>query len=604
MECVFHLVCLRWWWRANCDRFLTMNSFGTRLWQMCVRHAGALVLACVFGLLMVYPFIQYQHDLGTAYQGIQRPIQDDELFYLSVIREAMDGRPDVRNPYFWEQRNVLPQQVFLGEYLLAQPLLWFHLDVVEGRLMYNVVLPFVSCLLTYAIAYVISRSRLQAILSTMLLLFGLFTFVFLRPVSPQLNFVFWLTEFLLLYLFATRPTSLVLTGASAVNLGALFYLYPYYWTQDAALVAILALLLWREHRRKALHALAILGGAGIVASYYVYTTMRAAHESGYLETLTRIGTIFSHAPGAVKIFALSAVLLTVIVVLVKRRRLSIGPEFFFFVAVIVSGMVASNQQVVSGRIFQFSLHYQMQIVFGALFCCLYLVREGVVGAATRRTFACLAVCALLAFGLSDGHGLWAYVEKIRTIPVDDRWIQRYAPAFAWMRAHAATDDVVYANRLASELLPVYTQTKVFFADAASVLTISDQAYEDRYILNHYVDSFTPEYIRTNQRSLFCVRYLNRASQKRQQDLLRHALRLSTTTESLVPDAAVAQIQERARMLQSQRLEDGLARYRVDYVLWDKARDPHWSFDDRPAFTKVFENAETAIYHVSLSSPSV
>lgn len=562
------------------------------------RHAAALFLAAVIGGLMVYPLLAQERALGVDFRGIAPVLQDDELLYLALVRFAADGAFPVANPYFWEHRQTVSALSSIASPVLALPSLVAGVDVFAGRLLWNVLLPAAAFLLTYAVAVAVSRSRALAAGAGLFLVVGLFGHLFLRPVSPQFNLVFWLLHVLVLHRLVTRPPTRWVVGAGMLSFGALFYVYPYYWTHALLLAAFLAAaLVATGDRRRAWAVAALAAGGLLLAVPAIAMSVRAAQEPGYADTLVRLGMVRTHWPGAVRIVALAAVSLGALAAGRRWRRLPADAEFLLFAAIAASIAVASNQQVVTGRAFLFSSHYHVQAVFGAVFTLLYAVRASLPALRPRLAAAALG-CAVVAALAGTGQGIAAYARSLPAVAHESRQIQRYAGAFDWIRREADPDAVIYANELASEYLPAHTGRYVFFAVSAANLTATDAEWEERFLLSRYWDDVTPAYVREHQRALFFSGKAVAHDAARQQDRVRRFLGGAVPHRELVPDDAVAAIIRRAQDIQAQPFEAGVARYRVDYVLWDKETDPAWEFAGRPGYEQVFEDGTIVLYRVA------
>ncbi|MBI4919680.1 hypothetical protein HY838_00005, partial [Candidatus Azambacteria bacterium] len=105
------------------------------------KHWAILILAIFIGVLMVLPYFYFESRLGKDYKGIFPEIVNDEFFYYAEINDAVSGHFMAGNAYLWEHKNELPQSIFLTEYLLAQPIKLFNLDINTARLIYNFLLP-------------------------------------------------------------------------------------------------------------------------------------------------------------------------------------------------------------------------------------------------------------------------------------------------------------------------------------------------------------------------------------------------------------------------------------------------------------------------------
>src|SRR3989344_3251093 len=194
-----------------------------------LKNKTAVILAVILGFLMIWPHLHFIVALGGEFKGVLPSLVNDELFYNARVKDVLDGYQTIGNAYLFEHKDSLPIQ-FLSEYLLAQPLKVFGLTAIQGRFLYNLLLPPLSFLLTYLAFCLITKSRFWSVAFSSLLFFGLYLNNFLRTVSPQLNFIFWLTQFIFIWQLIKNGQSRKLLLSNVVNLGLLFYIYPYYWT--------------------------------------------------------------------------------------------------------------------------------------------------------------------------------------------------------------------------------------------------------------------------------------------------------------------------------------------------------------------------------------
>src|SRR3989344_8044075 len=93
------------------------------------KHYFAVTLAIIFGALMILPFIYFQIKLGSDFRGIFPEIINDGMFYYARIKDVADGHSFLSNAYLFEHKGGLPQQLFLAEYILAQPIKLFDLNI-------------------------------------------------------------------------------------------------------------------------------------------------------------------------------------------------------------------------------------------------------------------------------------------------------------------------------------------------------------------------------------------------------------------------------------------------------------------------------------------
>ena len=538
-------------------------------------HWPALALALLVGLVMVLPALGAKLRSGISFDHPANIRIDDEYWYFARIREVLDGHPTIGNPYLWEHKSKPPSPVFLGEWILAQPIRLVGGGVVAWGVIYDFFLPAIITLLTYSCLYVITRLRWLAVLGAVFLILGWSPSDFGRAVSPQFNVVFWLSQFLLLERLvraheAARPLSR-LAVLSAVNFGLLFYLYPYYWSFYFVLLAFLGALFWYRRERRMVGALLItLGGGLVIAAPFFLHTLRAMQLPEYAETLRRISMIDSHFPSGIAIVVPGLALLAVVGALTWKGIVPRTRHLAVLVVGVFAIMLSANQHVLTGRNFEFSSHYAPLALFWFTFLGGFLIsavwlRLG----AMRFRIGCgiaLVVIAMAAWNFRD-TGAWFRPLPAEALAASAENLE----LFAWLNEHAEPDAVVFAPLSVSHLMPIYTAANVFFAVPARLSFLPDAEVLDRFLLNHYGERVSREGVLANERAIFGVQFINAAAHARQGNKLRGLLGLRQKPVDPLPDEAVERALERWRELGRTDFRSALERYRVDYLVSETAR---------------------------------
>lgn len=607
----------------------------------------ALFLALVLGALMVLPFFYFEAKLGKDFKGIFPEIVNDSDFYYARIRDVADGHPTLGNAYLWEHKNELPQQ-FLAEFILAQPIKLFGVGITAARLIYNFLLPAIAFLLTYAAFFSILRKKAWSLMFSSSLFFGLYLTSFIRPVSPQFNFIFWLTQFIFLWLLVnshhntntrmyandtnnaddtnksipvirvirmSKFRSLVLLCANALNFGFLFYIYPYYWTFYLIFFGILFAAYFFNNRALSYKILSIAGGGLILAIPYFYFNYLASQLPYYTETLTRLGMIYSRFPSGLRIMLWSFIGLAAFGWFLWRRIIKLNEQTVFFISGIVSSIIAVNQHLLTGKNLEFSSHYDTGAIFFVAFALAYLISQ--YDASTANKLFYLKLILTIIISVVAVNGLRGYSKQIFASNKEGVYIQNYAPIFEWLNKNTPKDSVVYTNPSLSRLIPVYTANNVFYVTGANLFYISDSEVLDRFILNNFFsafggsasrsgsetpqgrttggENFSKDFVIENVRSVYGVRYIDAYGHAVQGNKLRRLLGLKPEPEIYLPDEAVQKVVFRAEELQKDNFLTGLEKYRVDYFIWDKNKNPDWRIGE--SFLPVFKSADITIYRV-------
>jgi len=558
------------------------------------KHLVALIFALAFGALLTAPFI-YSKFIATEAKDIIPKISSDQLFYEARIKDVMDGYPWIGNAYIWEHKNSLSQQLFLTEFLLAQPLKFFHSSLFNGRIIYNLILPAVTFLLAYFAFYFVSKSQFFANLSAIFLFFGLFLFRFFQPISPQFNFIFWLSQFIFLWLLIKKPKSTVIWLCNLFNFGLLFYVYTYYWTFYIILFAILAVVYFfnKNTRYLSLKILGIIGGGLALGSFYFYQLYSASQLPEYLQALARIGMINSHFPSGLKIVAVSAIVGLLFFICFRFKIISLDKYSLFFAAGILTSVIAVNQHVITGRNLEFSSHYYMSAVFFGGFACAFLwvnfIKSFPRYLKVIKIPFLIVVILVVVLNLRNLPGIFSSVRSQATSNV------RYSRVIKWINENIKNESVVYANENLSVLIPVYTKNDVFYERFANLFIMPDTEVLDRFILNNFFENFDENFVTQNYRSIFGVYYIDKFSHNQSANKVKVLLGLKPEPAPLLPKEAVDKVITRARQLQKKDFESEISKYRVDYFVFDKKFDDWQLLKKKGFLSKVFENDDFIIY---------
>lgn len=554
------------------------------------KHWLAIVLAIFLGLTVTGPYVYFRIKLGLNFQGINRQMADDSMFYLARIRDVIDGHPTLSNAYLWEHKNGPPQQLFLAEYLLAKPIEWLRLDIATGQLVYNFILPAVIFLLSYTAIFLIFPDKFWAVILSIIANFGLFLFSLFRPVSPQFNFIFWLSQFIFIWLLINGHRSKKIIAANIINFGLLFYIYPYYWTYYLIFFFLLAAAYFLRNKNLTFDLLKIIIGGLILAGYYFYYSFQASQLPYFEETMTRLQLIYSRFPSGINVLMWSGLLLVLIFVFLRLKLIQMSKETFFFSIGATASIIAVNQHIITNRNFEFSSHYYMLAVFFCLFGIAYLLSH-----LSAKTLRLAAVISVVLFMILAGRNLIRYSQAY----VFDNWnqSQKYGPAIEWLNQNTPPDSVVYASEHVSQLLSVYTANNVFYARYANLFLMSDDEVIERFVINNYFETIDRDFIIANDRAIFGVRYIDRYGHAVQGNKLRRLLGLKLEPEIYLPQPVVDATISMAQKVQSGNFEEKLKKFRVDYIIWDKIIDPNWHFDNQKFVKTIFENRNFKIYKI-------
>lgn len=566
-------------------------------------HVWAFGLAIVASVIVAFPQIYFRIDHATdgIYQGIEL-LPDSP--WSARVREIQDGhnlgsiyyKDGKDNPYLFQP---------LGSMTVASMGKLFSLDINDTLLLSRFMLPFLTFVLMYAFAYLVSREKLVAAAFAAILTFaegalsgsglsllaqGISPEDFLRmsrPVNPAMIYILFF-GFLVPFWQFYRTRDWRWGAASVLLLAANFYNYFYTWTYLYAFGGILGLtLLFQKEWRRAIEVAGVYIGAVVLAIPYGYNLYRASLSPVYEEVGLRNGIINTHEPLFVGFVALGA--LALFLALYPREEKG---GYWFGLALLAAPFVTMNQQLLTGKVLQaghyhWFFHKPIALLFVLSIGYLLFVRWNL--EAYARTLAVLAVCASVALGVFVQ--IDSYRHEYReggTIAIER---QKYGPAMEWLNANAAPEEVVLANDEASHMVVIYTPLNVFYHRAGmySLASTKERLLDQQFMfyrLRGVTSADAKEVFSEERRDISATIYG------------MHYRELLGSYEAM-PDAELeeftAQYRQALIVPAATWISEMLKKYEVSYVLWDAQKDPAWNPEAYPFLVEAARFGNIALY---------
>ncbi len=570
-----------------------------KVYQFIKSNIGIILLGILASVITIYPQIYFEYKLGNSYRGVYRAINGDELYYLARGQDVLDGHSTLGNPYIYELKNKPPIQFFLPDYISAKGLAWTGLNIEQMYFVYDILWPFVLTLLTYLSLFYLTKSKSWAVWGTVYLFFGLFFFYFNRPISPQLISIFFLSLFIFLTLFIQsdgRNKKYLLL--SIINFGLLFYVYTYFWTYYFVIIAISAVVFFlKKEKRLASGLLSVLIGGLFFGSYYFYSSFSATKLPEYWDTLTRLGMIFSHFPSGIIIVVLGLLVFLLYFVLWQKEILSDRLNIFILSGVI-AGMIVVNQHVITGKNLEFTLHYYLPVIYWYVFAIIFALANSKISQSLKVSIF-IASYLVIVFVTAAGNQMYMnpvkYFNFFSKISEEEIYPEKYADTFDWLNKNTNKDDVVFADETLSEYVPAYTHDNVFFARFANLHFMTDEEIFRRFYIASIFNNFNKQYVADNYKSLYGVRFLDKYGHDLQINKVRKYLGLGPVKADFLPDGAINQVLDVVSDMRNKKPVDLFSIYRINFFVWDKAKDTNWDLDKLSFLNIVYQSGDIAIY---------
>ena len=568
-------------------------------------HRWAFVLAALTSIIVAFPQIYLRFE--PSYQGIEL-IPDSP--WSGRVREIQDGHGFGSIPYK-DGKNDPYLHLPLGTMVVAYMGEVFSLDINNTFLLSRLVLPFIAFLLIYAFVFLLSRDRLAALSAASLLTladsvlnyYDLFRFLkglpegmsptnFLelsRPVYSAMTlitFFGFLTSFFRFFQTKNWRWGVVAT----LILGLEFYNYFYTWTYLYAFGVILGTIFlirkeWSEMRLVA----GVYLGALVVAIPYAINLYKASLYPTYAVTALRHGMVETHMPVFIGLVALVALIVFFFGFPKANKR-----KYFFGLALLLAPIITLNQQVITGKALQtghyhWYFHRPIAVIFVLVIVFGFFIRKNLFS--SRRLVATFLIIGSFVTGvfIQAASYLNTYEGRDGGYTAIER--QKYGPVMDWLNTNAEKEAVVLANNEASQVTIIYTSLNAFHHRSGQLfLAASEERLLDAVFTIYLLRGVDAG----EARQVFQDEIKSISS-----DVYGIYYRETTGSYAGIPEEKFEEIvklyTDGLKTPASKWLYEMFKKYDVEYIIWDKIKDPSWNLGRFNYLTEVFEFGGMAIY---------
>lgn len=507
-------------------------------------HKLALAGAIIVGLIYVLPNIFFIMTLGENYHGLPMMQTANEDFYLARIQKIMDGHSLLGPAVFYENRNQGSLTPAGGEILYALAGCLFRLSPVNVLIASRFILLFILFLLIYSLIHLVSvniysiSNKLNAVAGALFITLGydLIDFktawlfltgqinggnflIWTRPVNPIMGGIFLLAFLLCLWAIIRpgRNRKVAIAGAG-IFLALAIYSYFFSWGVAVSVLAILGIIYILEKRIDLLKSLAYVGLTALILTLpYWYFSWQLSGQPEYKQALLRNGLFYTHYPVLNKVLlaALAVYALITIFLFIKRKTLPLWSElmnseeqknrlqdwYIFSVVLLLGGLWAFNQQVITGRTvwpFHF-VQYTIPLAIIAVLALFYNLT------AVKWPKICLTILSAIV-AVSLGWGIFSQAKIYKIYYNYYAGLQTYGPLFDWLN-NQPKDSVVFVLDETNNfynlngLVPAFTHANVYASTWAYNLIDPDRIY-DSYLAGLRLKAVTADgidnYIKENR----------------------------------------------------------------------------------------------------------
>jgi hypothetical protein len=560
-------------------------------------HLLAILLAVVVSLASGLPEIYLVSALGEKYNGVFPEISGDQLYYDARAQESRDGYPQLGNPYILELREAPGVSFWVPDAIISKGGQMLGLDVQHTFAFFNFILPPILFLVTYVILLTATRSRTAALLGAALFHLGLYVESFIRSPSPQFNFLFVELTFLAAVWFVQKRA--YSAYALAVTLGVLFYVYPYYWTfmfgaVGMFFVATLFIRSLKEYRKP---LFLVLGAGTLIGLPTLIQMAEIANVPAYQETVFRLGMIYSRTPAGIgSIAACGIVILSYLIFHWRKIHAFDDAMYWFMGSAVLGGIIASNNQIFTGKNLEFSSHYFLPAIYTALIAVTYLISQyGHEFPYARSKFTKRFFIGIVAIYIGYGS-----VTSIAPLLDASSYIssQKYGSIITWTKANIPSEKVILTGRYLGDILPGYTSTRIFYSRNANLHVMTDEEAWTRFILQYWDEELTDEFLSAQIGAIWGAHYYDEYGRVMQLNKLRKVLGLSQESVELLPIPVRESFRTFASTLKKSPPADVLGERQIDYAITEAGYTlPSWLKTQYPDMRSTFTDGEFTVFEL-------
>lgn len=452
------------------------------------RNYLVIVFFFVVGFVSVAPQILSIIKIGNEYKGIHFIYINDELTYMAGVRDVVDGHWLSGSPFFYEYKYLTPTALPWGNYFYAILVLISGISLVNILILSKFLFPALLFILVYLLIIRLTENENNTLLAKISAVTGgLFVtlgydlldyrwlWAFLTGEIEESHLLLWtrpvnpITGALLIFVFLFSIRSLINRKRVVLNIfvaGAVSGLMIYYFFSWGIALSFLGSVILIDLFRKKYRDVVYLFFVSLINFFvslpFWLNIFKNAGSTDGNRQLERMGMYFTHAPVINKVLLATLLffLPTFIYRFFKQKKTGKAVEewWWFCLSLVLSGFVAFNQQIITGR----TIWYHHFVQYTIPFCMVILIVWLFNFVRPRCPNLWLLVVSVIAFsslmiGIKSGLSYNYNIE-------DFKRLQNYGNLVDWLNNNAPKDCVVLVKEDGEELtniIPAFTHCNVF-----------------------------------------------------------------------------------------------------------------------------------------------
>jgi len=575
-------------------------------------HWPAFVVAFLACAIVILPGILGRIAAGPSYQGVYYSSNGDWLYYAARVQEFAEGHSG-GNPYIYEHAED-PGVITSGaEFVLAFIIRTFHIDTITLLIIFDIISPLITTLLLYALLFRLSKSRWLA--STIpLLLIVTNIWILNKAIHPQINLPILL---LLIYVWfgllsqlqQREPSQILATKLRTmykpillcgILLGSLYFIYLYDWSFLFVAFACSAIfaLIFRRRDVAILNAL-IVGVSAPFAIGYLFLIQNAFSSPYYQELAARNGVYHTHLPETLPRTLVALVAIVILALLIRSANLKFDRTAIGAFGLIAANLIYPNYNVIIGTVYQIAAHWAFMpvIIFaiGAAFVYPYIKCPTGNSAQYVRIFA---MCFLALFVFKTYRYAVYMSSPVTSAGINEFVnVQRYGKILEYLRTSTPENSVVLTDEQLSYFIPAFTHNYIYYHEYMYSYPANNREFIERYLLSN---QFNSNVLQDENLGIGPKRDLLWQSRYRIEETAQYRILYGEDVEKpydMEKERAYVRNIKRDLEISVGISLEGLKKYRIDYIVWDKKQNPEWSFPESGEVEQIFEANDLFIYKI-------
>jgi len=581
-----------------------------------LKHKAAFLNAVIMAFIIFAPVIFFPFVIKDAYRGINiGNFEVDEFQYMAKGREILEGHKlgniVLREGKDWH--NI--QQTYI-EYLFMAPVKILGLNNANVPIVFYT-FGFMGTLLLILINlsffWQISSDTLLS-LAAALFAVGGYTLVtwyypnlsglnnsdiniYSRPSVPLYASLF-LFLCLNLLIKSTQSEKFSYVVWSGVSLGALFYTYFYGWTFAYAILGALFCVYLLKKDFKSAKKVFFVGVIGLLSGSYVLFSL---FEITHSEIGKRI-LLFTESHGRYFSFSkIAFIALAASLIYWFRNRKNLAWPILLAISsaswIVLNQQIITNQSLQPGHYFWYFVIPMSALIL--IYICWSLIPLGIY----RIIFSLFLIFTAYTNTIYEQ---WRGMKI--TTPFKE-YAQAYRPIIDYLNNNLQGGVVLASDRLYRTMILVYTPYDLFWNESAPVFNTPPERFKEALFVYFYLNKESrndfSDYVEwlMNKQSLTEYEYPYQSiysmveiyesglsADEYHRRTLEHDASISELRSKILPRLAS---EYEALLKQPGGVEKILKNAGVNYILWDKNRNPEWSLSGLGGVTVVV--AEDPIY---------